>query len=194
MPGSYTLGMSTRLLLSLLVAGLALSGPAQAQSITIGPDGVTLAPAPGQNAPEVRIDQNGIRLGVPAPAQPGRVRATPVVRTQRCNDNHVVLRGSGQRLRLTGRCASLTVTGDRNTVSLERVGLITVRGSRNTVTWGAALAGGRPLVRLSGAANAVRAAQVIAARPAPVRPSPTVAPAVKPRPAPAKPPKTATPL
>lgn len=182
-------------LLPLLLGAWLLSGPAQAQSITIGPDGISVTPAPGQtDVPNIRIDNNGIR--VTAPARPGGVRVTPVSRTMSCNGRTVNIRGEGGRVKLLGNCPLVSITGSRNTVSVERLGQVNVRGSANVITYSAALRGGRIAQSLSGSGNSVRAAGVSAVRPAPVRPAPVKPAPVRPaltKPTPT-PPKTATPL
>lgn len=196
-------------LLPLLLGACLLSGPAQAQSITIGPNGISVTPAPGQtDVPNIRIDSNGIRVTAPgtAPARPGGVRVTPLSRTMNCNGTNVTIRGDGGRVRLLGNCPLVNVNGSRNTVSVERLGQVNVRGSFNVVTYGAALRGGRIAQSLSGPGNSVRASGAGAVRPVPIKPSPVKPVPAKPvpakpvstKPVPAKPvpapPKTATPL
>ncbi len=186
-------------LLPLLLGAWLLCGPAQAQSITIGPDGISVTPAPGQtDVPNIRIDNNGVRVTAPTPtpARPGGVRVTPLSRTMNCNGRSVTLRGEGERVRLLGNCPLVSLTGSRNSVSVERLGQVNVRGSFNAVTYGAALRGGRIAQSLSGTGNSVRASGVSAVRPLPINPSHIKS--VPGQPTPGKPapaaPKTATPL
>jgi Protein of unknown function (DUF3060) len=186
----------------LLLGACLMYGLALGQSITIGPDGISVTPAPGQtNVPNIRIDNNGISVTAPAaPTRPGGVRVTPAGRTTACNGRTVNIRGEGGRFKLLGNCPLVSVTGSRNTVSVERLGQVNVRGSANVITYSAALRGSRIAQSVSGSGNSVRAANVAVVRPAPipvrpvpVKPVPVKPTPIKPVPAPA-PPKTATPL
>jgi hypothetical protein len=58
-----------------------------------------------------------------------------VTRTVDCAGQDVMISGSANKLTFTGTCASVTVNGSRNEVTLADIGEIAVNGSFNTVTW-----------------------------------------------------------
>lgn len=178
-----------------LTALLACSlGLADAQSLTIGPSGVSLST--GSTRHDLTFNWNNAGLSVrtnqSAPVMTTRTQ------TLNCAGRNMTITGSGGRVNLLGRCPSLTVSGNGNTVSIEQAGKIAVRGNGNTVTWRKTLYGSRPVLRLSGSGNRVSGSGYLASAPLrPVRPAPapvkTVAP-VTTKPAPTKPPQTAQPL
>lgn len=187
----------TAFLLAVLLGSAGLAG---AQSLSIGPNGVSFSTGSAPNDVSFRLDQNGLRVGVnqPAPA------ITAGTQNLNCAGRAVNVTGSNGRVNLLGRCPSVTVTGSGNTVQIEQVGRVVVTGSRNNVTWRKALTGTRPTLLVTGAGNRVAATGYTAARPAPVRavparPAPvrTLTPApvkpVTPTPTP-KAPQTAQPL
>lgn len=162
-----------RFLLALLACALVPAGNrAAAQSISIGPNGISLSGVP--SSVDVQLDSSGLRVTTTSPrAAPSPVRGvTSASRPFDCRGRSVTVRGDNQRLTLLGRCASVTLKGNRNTVQISRVGSISIQGSGNRVTWTAALSGAKPLLRLSGSGNAV-----VSARQA------TTPPSVRPRPA-----------
>ncbi|RJF72628.1 DUF3060 domain-containing protein [Deinococcus cavernae] len=145
----------------ILLTALACCGMAGAQSLSIGPNGVSLST--GANV-TLRLDQNGLRVGVNqnAPRIPSRPQ------TLNCAGRAVKVSGTNGRVQLLGRCPSVTVTGSGNTVQVEQVGRLVVTGSRNRVTWRKALGGPRPTLLVTGAGNQVAAGGYVATRPAPV--------------------------
>lgn len=157
-----------------------LAGVAGAQSLTIGPNGVSISTGNTPNDLNLRLDQSGLRVGVNQSA------AKPVTSWQNvnCAGRAMNINGSNGRVNLLGRCPSVTVNGSGNTLQIEQVGKITVRGSRNNVTWRKALTGSRPTILTSGTGNRVTTTGYVATRPAPV----TAVPA---RPAPVR---TVTPV
>lgn len=178
-----------------------LFGLAGAQSVTIGPGGVSLNTSNTSTGLTFRLDSNGltVRPNQPAPPQPAPV-VTTRAQTVNCAGRNMTVTGSGGRVNLLGRCPRVTVSGSGNTVSIEQAGKIAVRGNGNTVTWRKTLNGSRPTLILSGSGNRVSSSGYVAAapvRPAPVRTAPapvrTVAP-VAPKTTTTKPAQTAQPL
>jgi hypothetical protein len=52
-----------------------------------------------------------------------------------CAGRDVAINGSANKLTFTGECATVSITGSRNEIGLERAAAIEVTGSLNTVTW-----------------------------------------------------------
>ena len=174
-------------ILALLIWFPALAGAqASAQSISIGPNGISVSGVPsplrGQPPVNVQLDSSGLRVTTTPPraATPPPTRGVTLAsRPLDCRGHSVTVSGNNQRLTLTGSCASVILKGNRNTVQVNRVGSISIQGSGNRVTWTAAISGAKPLLRLSGSGNVVGSARNVVAQPV-----------VQPRPA--APPRTAT--
>jgi hypothetical protein len=93
----------------------------------------------------------------------------------------------GQRVRLTGDCRSVVVSGSGNRVVIERVGSLNVSGTDNEVRWERSLQGDAPRVVTSGIKNVVmRVKPAAGAGPgadaaAPEKPRPATPPPPAPR-------------
>jgi hypothetical protein len=74
-----------------------------------------------------------------------------LTRTVDCGGQGVVISGSANKLTFTGNCASVTVSGSRNEVSIADVGEIAVNGSFNTITW----SDGDPKISNNGQGNSI---------------------------------------
>jgi hypothetical protein len=98
--------------------------------------------------------------------------------------------GAGQRVRLTGECQKVVVSGSGNRVTVERVGSLNVSGIDNEVRWERSLQGDAPRVVTSGLKNSVTRATPTEASTASA--APVEKPRTPPR-APAAPPPTAAP-
>lgn len=150
-----------------------------AQSLSIGPNGISISSGTTSSDVTVQLDQNGLRVGTAAPPPPlGRPKPMTIPPNARlnCAGKAISVRGSGQNLTLVGRCPQVTVSGSGNTVRVEQVGRISVTGSRNTVIWTKGLTSAKPSTFVSGSGN-----RITASRPAPVVPSrPPTAPNPKP--------------
>ncbi len=181
-----------RLLALLLACALVPAAPqARAQSLSIGPGGISFSSAPGQPALKLDINKSGLRLSA-APSRTTLPVRTASPRTVRCSGAGVTVRGSRQRLTLLGSCAQLSVTGSQNVITVERVGRIQIQGSRNTVLWKVALGGSSPSLRLSGSGNTVQGTRP---RPSAVTITPPNPTKLQPRqPAPQPAPRIAAPL
>jgi hypothetical protein len=71
-----------------------------------------------------------------------------------CEGRGWEVRGSDVAVQLTGDCPLVVVTGDRNTVTLQRVAAVDVVGNGNTVSWDA---GSTPTTSVRGEGNSVAA-------------------------------------
>lgn len=77
--------------------------------------------------------------------------------THVCQPNEEVLvTGQGHVLSLTGDCRKVQVSGQGHTITVEVLGALELSGIRNTVTWGAALRGRKPTLRVTGIGNSVK--------------------------------------
>jgi len=90
-------------------------------------------------------------LLAPLGAQEGAGRAS----TMACSKETTRLDGIGQRVRLTGDCRVVVVSGSGNHVVVERVGSLNVSGMDNEVRWERSLQGEKPRVVNSGVRNVV---------------------------------------
>ncbi|GAA3999229.1 hypothetical protein GCM10022631_07580 [Deinococcus rubellus] len=177
-----------RLLLALLACAFVPAGSwAAAQSISIGPNGISLSGLPssvrGQSSVNVQLDSSGLRVTTTPPRAATLPPAKGVTLASRpfdCRGRSVTVSGNDQRLTLLGSCASVIVKGNRNIIQVNRVGSISIQGSGNRVTWTGAISGVKPLLRLSGSGNVVMSARKAAPQPA-VRPKPAAKPAAPPR-------------
>lgn len=105
-------------------------------------------------------------LTVPVSAQQGG-RTT----TMACSEETTRIDGIGQRVRLTGECPTVVVSGSGNRVVVERVGSLNVSGMDNQVRWEHSLQGDAPRVVSSGIKVVVtRATPTGAASPAATAP------------------------
>jgi hypothetical protein len=77
------------------------------------------------------------------------------VSTIACSQETTRISGAGQRVRLTGECRSVVVSGSGNRVVVERVGSLNVSGMDNEVRWERSLSGDAPHVVTSGIKNVV---------------------------------------
>jgi hypothetical protein len=68
-----------------------------------------------------------------------------------CAGRVVSINASSNRLTFTGNCASLSINGSKNEISLESVGVISVNGSFNHVTWSS----GNPKTSNNGQSNTI---------------------------------------
>jgi len=161
---------------------------ASAQSISIGPNGISVSGVP--SSVNVQLDSSGLRVTTTSPRAAAPTRSVALAsRPVDCRGRSVTVTGNNQRLTLTGSCAAVLVKGNRNTLQVSRVGSISIQGSGNRVTWVSAISGAKPLLRLSGSGNVVSSSRRVVAQPAAqptVRPKPTAAPK------PVAPPRTAT--
>lgn len=78
-------------------------------------------------------------------------RATTVA----CSQETTRIDGIGERVRLTGECRTVVVSGSGNRVVVERVGSLNVSGMDNEVRWERSLQGEAPRVVTSGIKNVV---------------------------------------
>ncbi|WP_161880791.1 DUF3060 domain-containing protein [Deinococcus alpinitundrae] len=173
-----------------------LGAQASAQSISIGPGGISVSGVPspvrGQPPVSVQLDSGGLRITAPSPRTAAPTRGVTLVsRSVDCRGRSVTISGDNQRLTLTGSCASVILKGNRNTLQVSRVGSISIQGSGNRVLWTSAISGAKPLLRLSGSGNVVGSTRSVVAQPA-IRPKPALPfkPVVQPKPI--APPRTAT--
>ncbi len=178
-----------KLLALLIWVPVLVGAQASAQSISIGPGGISVSGVP--SSVNVQLDSSGLRVTTTSPrAAPSPVRGvSSASRPFDCRGRSVTVTGNNQRLTLTGSCAAVLVKGNRNTLQVSRVGSISIQGSGNRVTWVSAISGAKPLLRLSGSGNVVSSSRRVVAQPAAqptVRPKPTAAPK------PVAPPRTAT--
>jgi hypothetical protein len=90
-------------------------------------------------------------LLAPVGAQEGAARATTIA----CTKETTRLDGIGQRVRLTGDCRVVVVSGSSNHVVVERAGSLNVSGMDNEVRWERSLQGEKPRVVNSGIRNVV---------------------------------------
>jgi len=109
-----------------LVAGVVVFG---AHRLSSG--GSTATPPPGGNLTVTGISEN---------------------RTIACNDGVVTVSGITNTIVLTGHCASLTVVGSKNVVTVDNADTINASGIENQITFHA----GSPNVRNSGISNVVQ--------------------------------------
>ncbi len=72
-----------------------------------------------------------------------------------CSNQTTRIDGVGQRVRLTGDCRTVVVSGSGNRVVVERVGSLNVSGMDNEVRWERSLEGDAPRVVTSGIKNVV---------------------------------------
>ena len=79
------------------------------------------------------------------------INESGLTKTLDCAGQGVVVSGSANKLTLTGTCASVSVNGSRNEVSIADVGDIAVNGSFNTITWSA----GDPKTSNNGQGNSI---------------------------------------
>ena len=174
-----------KILVLLLWFPALLGAQASAQSISIGPGGISVSGVP--SSVNVQLDSSGLRVTTTSPrAAPSPVRGvSSASRPFDCRGRSVTVTGNNQRLTLTGSCAAVLVKGNRNTVQVGRVGSISIQGSGNRVTWVSAISGAKPLLRLSGSGNVVSSSRRVVAQPA-IQPKPAALPK------PVAPPKTAT--
>lgn len=100
----------------------------------------------------------GAQTSAPAetakPAEPGgttTINESGLTKTLDCAGQGVVVSGSANKLTLTGTCASVSVNGSRNEISITDVGDIAVNGSFNTITWSA----GDPTTSDNGQGNSI---------------------------------------
>jgi hypothetical protein len=75
--------------------------------------------------------------------------------TMACSKETTRIDGAGQRVRLTGDCRVVVVSGAGNRVVVERVGSLTVSGVDNEVRWERSLEGDAPRLVTSGIKNVV---------------------------------------
>ena len=123
----------------LLLAGALLAlGAVQAQTVQIGPNGVS-------------VNVTGAGVGGTVYAVTGSGKTL----TYTCHNSSVAVSGSANQLTLKGSCRSLSVSGSSNSVSVAAVGRVAVSGSANRVTWHSGLNGGRPLIGVTGVGNTV---------------------------------------
>lgn len=137
--------------LALLAASTsATSGTASAQSLSIGPNGISMSTGNTANDLKLKLDQNGLKITTSAPQ-------TPQNRVLNCAGRAVSIRGNSQTVTLTGRCPQVSISGSGNTVRVAQVGKINVSGSRNTVYWTKGLTTAKPSLSVVGANNRVTA-------------------------------------
>jgi hypothetical protein len=89
------------------------------------------------------------------PAPPGAelsVSGINETRTIACNDNIVRVSGVSNLVSITGHCASLSVSGVQNSITVESVGSIEASGFNNKVTYHS----GAPKISNSGGSNVVQ--------------------------------------
>ena len=72
-----------------------------------------------------------------------------------CSEETTRIDGVGQKVRLTGDCRTVVVSGSGNRVVVERVGSLKVSGTDNQVRWERSLEGSAPQVVSSGIKNVV---------------------------------------
>ena len=113
---------------------------------------------------------NAVPLGARQKDDGQSVKAMP------CTGDTTRIDGVGQRLRLTGDCRTVVVSGSGNRVEIERAGTINVSGIDNEVRWQASLQGDAPRILNSGLKNVVTRAT-----PANIGTGGNAAPAGKPR-------------
>ena len=68
----------------------------------------------------------------------------------------VVISGNDDTIGITGPCASVTVSGNGNYVSIDAVAAISTPGNKNTVKWKAGLDGKDPTVSDVGTGNRIK--------------------------------------
>ncbi|VBA33672.1 hypothetical protein LAUMK13_00321 [Mycobacterium innocens] len=90
----------------------------------------------------------------PAPPPGGNLSVSGLHenKTLACNDSVVEISGMSNTVVITGRCASLTVSGIENTVTVDAVDTIEASGINNKVTYHS----GSPKVSKSGSGNVVQ--------------------------------------
>ena len=116
-----------------------------------------------------------VALSVPAGARQSGSAGT--TKTMECSQDTTRIDGVGERVRLTGECPTVVVSGSGNRVLVERVGSLNVSGMDNQVRWERSLQGDAPRVVSSGIKNTVT--RVTPA--ADASPAATAAPPEKPR-------------
>ena len=133
-------------------------GPALAPSgeatLTCGDGALTIS----SESVELDLRAAGAQTSeAPAPSAPSGGGGTMTIsdsgltRTVDCAGQAVVISGSANKLTFTGTCASVTVNGARNEVSIADVAVIAVNGTFNEVTWSA----GDPKTSNNGQGNTI---------------------------------------
>lgn len=88
---------------------------------------------------------------LPQPGSTVSVSGIGAVKTIACNQNVVVVSGANNRITITGHCASLTVSGFENNVTVDTADTITAAGFDNHI----AFHSGAPGITKSGEGNVV---------------------------------------
>lgn len=124
----------------------------------------------GRSPPMVNVigADNRVEAGVPVAANASAGGGAPAAeaievtgdsenRDIDCTGKLVALRGDSNRLRLTGGCTSLVVSGDSNVVEVEMRpgGSILVSGDRTSITYTVKGEGPAPIIRVSGSDSEV---------------------------------------
>ncbi|OBI29944.1 hypothetical protein A5709_26840 [Mycobacterium sp. E1386] len=123
------------------------------RSIISSPPTITSI-SPGGTSPSATRTKTPRPSTSPAPAPGDEISVSGVGenRTIACNDNIVVVRGVSNTVVITGHCASLTVSGMQNQVTVDAVDSIQASGLNNKVTYHS----GAPKVSNAGSANVVQ--------------------------------------
>jgi DUF3060 family protein len=101
-------------------------------------------------------DQTSAPTETPTSSEPGgggtiTINESGLTKTLDCAGQGVVISGSANTLTFTGTCASVSVNGSRNEISIADVGAIAVNGSFNTITW----SDGDPTTSNNGQGNSI---------------------------------------
>ncbi|OBB90626.1 DUF3060 domain-containing protein [Mycobacterium sp. 852002-30065_SCH5024008] len=122
------------------------------RSIISSPPTITDIP-PGGTAPSTTRTRTPGPSTSPPPAPGDKISVSGVGenRTITCNDNIVIVRGVSNTVVITGHCASLTVSGMQNQVTVDAVDSIDATGLNNKVTYHS----GTPKVSNAGSSNVV---------------------------------------
>jgi len=122
-------------------------------------------------------------FGSSVPVAPVAAQQSSRATTMACSEQTTRIDGVGQRIRLTGECRTVLVSGSGHRVVVERAGSLNVSGMDNEVRWERSLQGEAPRIVNSGINNVVKRAIPVGEAgpvpaPAPSAKSPSAPPSV----------------
>ena len=134
--------------------GSIVSSPSVRPSISRGNRSLTTTPSsqPGTSPNASQTPTAGGSTATPPPGGNLTVTGISENRTIACNDSVVTVSGITNTIVLTGHCASLTVVGSQNVVTVDTADTIDASGIENRITFHS----GSPYVQNSGISNVVQ--------------------------------------
>jgi Protein of unknown function (DUF3060) len=142
---------SASVTMELVPTAVAQAGPAAG-----GTAPPAAAPPPGTAPPAAAPPPAAPPTAAPPAAQPLVFTDSAKDLSAACAGRPVMLRGSQNRVHLTGDCPTVEIVGSQNTVSVERVDEITVTGSFNHVDWASGINRSQPAVHSTGTDDVVQ--------------------------------------